>query len=939
MKRIVFLVVPVLVTANLFARGGWADPPGDWLYVYEANEGEDAYSSTFWLDSCDPDPAVGTCCLDGTWMRSSNSDQWDGSKPGEQGMAPGGVEVIKLEGEGEDGEDAWVLSIEDTGDPRNFTPAWPDPGNRKIYLAHDVTGQLSLEEGITMCARFRLNPAPVDPLMICDGCPIVGNGMDLHDANKGMLGYAEDGVATISMVIDDFEQLLLLDDEGTVAGVVPISLMGITTEWLTVWLTAQYDSVLGETVVSLYLNGNQDPELDYDEAIFTGIEADFETGCRGIGVTSYINIAAGSTGRDVAWQLDYFCVASGYNEALPDDTNCPSGLSCSVTEDDVQLTWSNREATVTSFAIERNGAVIEPTLAGDQTSYSDPDLGPGTYSYVVTPTVAGEDCDPMECTVSLCPRGLACTVLGQDVTLNWINGGPYETVIKRDGAEVATVPGDQATWSETITEPGDYTYTLNAVGGEGACDDLTCSVTILPAVPQETADFNPPAGGWAYVYDPTPTSTSGDMLMYDPTAGFVGCLDGEWTRSDASDRWDGTAPGDVDTLTDDDLNGELDGAAPGGVGLGVVTAGAPGGAADAGVLSFEDVGDPSDTAFLWDGVVYYWADDVNAGIENSGSNRKIYLGHNFNDVTDDPMFPDALLDTGVTLNVRLRLTPADQVVDFDAAGATAPDGLGPQSNGKGLVTLHWIPETAVATDPVRKLPVFLWGEADGRYWLQVGHSDNEENVIRMYLGNTLEAGTQFVNLWITVERPDDLELIHTVSIYLNGSADLYYKKDVVLAQGEAENAAGSGNTIFLGTMATPEVVGFQLDFIKIAPGVLEPGGQVEPGHFKRGDSNRDGGVNIADAVYVLQNLFASGPDILCQDAADSNDDESVNIADAVYILQNLFASGPPMPAPGPDVCGEDPTGNPTGGADLPKCDYCPEACQVPPVACPPAPAE
>ncbi len=106
--------------------------------------------------------------------------------------------------------------------------------------------------------------------------------------------------------------------------------------------------------------------------------------------------------------------------------------------------------------------------------------------------------------------------------------------------------------------------------------------------------------------------------------------------------------------------------------------------------------------------------------------------------------------------------------------------------------------------------------------------------------------------------------------------------------------------------------------------------------FKRGDANRDGGMNIADAVYILQNLFAQGPAILCPDAADSNDDEGVNIADAVYILQNLFAQGPAIPAPGPDACGSDTTGHPTGGADLPACDYCPEACQEPPIACPPA---
>ncbi len=77
--------------------------------------------------------------------------------------------------------------------------------------------------------------------------------------------------------------------------------------------------------------------------------------------------------------------------------------------------------------------------------------------------------------------------------------------------------------------------------------------------------------------------------------------------------------------------------------------------------------------------------------------------------------------------------------------------------------------------------------------------------------------------------------------------------------------------------------------------------------FVRGDANHDGAVNIADAIFVLQHLFANGPPILCQDAADANDDEAVNIADGIYILQNLFASGPPLPPP--RQCGVDPEGD------------------------------
>ncbi len=98
-------------------------------------------------------------------------------------------------------------------------------------------------------------------------------------------------------------------------------------------------------------------------------------------------------------------------------------------------------------------------------------------------------------------------------------------------------------------------------------------------------------------------------------------------------------------------------------------------------------------------------------------------------------------------------------------------------------------------------------------------------------------------------------------------------------------------------------------------------------------------MNIADAIYVLQNLFADGPAILCPDAADAGDDESLNIADPIYILQNLFADGPDILPPSPE-CGVDTTGNPDPTKeDLPACSYCPDLCKNPPEPqnCPPPP--
>lgn len=77
--------------------------------------------------------------------------------------------------------------------------------------------------------------------------------------------------------------------------------------------------------------------------------------------------------------------------------------------------------------------------------------------------------------------------------------------------------------------------------------------------------------------------------------------------------------------------------------------------------------------------------------------------------------------------------------------------------------------------------------------------------------------------------------------------------------------------------------------------------------FVRGDANQDGKVNMADAIWILNELFAGGPQSTCKDAADMNRDGLLGIADPVYLLRYEFLGGDPPPAPFP-VCGVDPSG-------------------------------
>jgi hypothetical protein len=87
--------------------------------------------------------------------------------------------------------------------------------------------------------------------------------------------------------------------------------------------------------------------------------------------------------------------------------------------------------------------------------------------------------------------------------------------------------------------------------------------------------------------------------------------------------------------------------------------------------------------------------------------------------------------------------------------------------------------------------------------------------------------------------------------------------------------------------------------------------------FRRGDSNADGDLNIADPVFTLNGLFLGGP-IPCRDAADSDGTGRLELTDAVHALNHLFLGGPEPPAPFPD-CGTVPEGAPSAGCEEANC--------------------
>lgn len=76
--------------------------------------------------------------------------------------------------------------------------------------------------------------------------------------------------------------------------------------------------------------------------------------------------------------------------------------------------------------------------------------------------------------------------------------------------------------------------------------------------------------------------------------------------------------------------------------------------------------------------------------------------------------------------------------------------------------------------------------------------------------------------------------------------------------------------------------------------------------FRRADSNFDGIVNIADGIWILNDLFQGGPTTTgaggCDAANDANGDGGIDAGDATFIFMHQFMGGPNPPAPYP-ACG------------------------------------
>jgi hypothetical protein len=255
--------------AYAHAIDGWADPAGGWDLLVEF---DDLLGKTL--------ETANDAALDGTWNHDNGSDQWDGSAPGIAGAAPGGIAVEKV-------DSVVVLSIEDAGDPRSFTPPVPDPSNRKIYLTKDIgyDGDI-LADGVTFIARFRINPNPKEA---------PANGYTLHDGAKGHVAIGSLAVPKLFSLALDEGAILYFGAEDQA----PITVSS-EFEFQSVWATVVASGDQHE--VNIYLNGSTDPAFSGVMTLGGGNDSIF---------ANYLAIGMGSTGRDGAVQIDYIGCKAG----------------------------------------------------------------------------------------------------------------------------------------------------------------------------------------------------------------------------------------------------------------------------------------------------------------------------------------------------------------------------------------------------------------------------------------------------------------------------------------------------------------------------------------------------------------------------------------------------------------------------------------------------
>jgi hypothetical protein len=137
-----------------------------------------------------------------------------------------------------------------------------------------------------------------------------------------------------------------------------------------------------------------------------------------------------------------------------------------------------------------------------------------------------------------------------------------------------------------------------------------------------------------------------------------------------------------------------------------------------------------------------------------------------------------------------------------------------------------------------------------------------------------------------IELPYSLQLTAT-----GGTGALtWIDRDTILAGSGLSLSPGG---LLSGTPIAPDELALVIRVTDVAGGYAEtPFTLTIVRPYVCGDANGDGIANIADAVFLINYVFNSGPAPDPFEAGDANCDGAPNVADAVYLINYVFKGGP-----------------------------------------------
>ena len=405
----------------------------------------------------------------------------------------------------------------------------------------------------------------------------------------------------------------------------------------------------------------------------------------------------------------------------------------------------------------------------------------GNYTVVVTNAYGGVTSAVAVLTVNGPPaitrQPQSCTSLvGTSAVFNVtaVGTGPLVYQWRFNDANLTGVTASNLTIANVqLTDAGNYTVVVtNAYG----------SVTSAVALLTVHRSFEPPVGGWAYVY-------TGDSASGAPRRQNQPALDGTWRHENGSDEWnaDGRGPG-VDQ---------------------------PGGVESAnGTLTVEN---------------------ANPATSGDNNNRKLFFTHS---VTQEGVSAVNLLDAGVTICFRARLTPPDAKAEI-----TLPNGHGIFYGGKGMFNVSQSsPSSLISFSLVQQTEdgggssTLLFPAAgltmnglstdtpDSATALNSGvnsHTTASQNPHTLGLDPTL-----WHEFWITIQTNDATPEngTHSVTVYTDCSTRPYTFNVTAGGQDDVDTSVTPNWTdyIGMGLNNAPTVGAMDVDFYAYKPGVQVP---------------------------------------------------------------------------------------------------------------------